>query len=100
MKKITVIIIGLSICCIDVAAQIDPLLLKHVAKDTAKKNMNMDAMYSRPFITAGKLPVSIGGYMEANWQHLATDGISRGHEFQFRRLSLFVTSSITRRIKF
>ena len=100
MKKITVITILLSFCCIVATAQIDPLLLKRAVIDTVKKNMNMDAMYNRPFITAGKLPVSIGGYMEANWQHLATDGISRGHEFQFRRLSLFVTSSITRRIKF
>jgi len=60
----------------------------------------MDAMYNRPALQLGKLPVSIGGYVEANWQHLGTDGISEGHQFQFRRLSIFVSSSISKRIKF
>ena len=100
MRKKIYIAIIVFINCISTEAQIDPLLLKRPVKDTSKQALNMDAMYNRPFITAGKLPVSVGGYMEANWQHLATNGISAGHEFQFRRLSLFVTSSITKRIKF
>jgi hypothetical protein len=62
--------------------------------------MNMDAVYNRPFIAVGKLPVSIGGYMEANWQKLVTDGVSEGHQFQFRRMTLFVASTIGKRIKF
>ena len=81
-------------------AQIDPLLLKRVAKDTAKQTMNMDAVYSRPFIVVGKLPVAVGGYLETNWQHLGTDGISEGHQFQFRRMTLFVSSTIGKRLKF
>lgn len=81
-------------------AQIDPLLLKRTPKDTANNTMNMDAVYNRPFITIGKLPVALGGYMEANWQHLGTDGISEGHQFQFRRVTLFVSSTIGRRLKF
>ena len=81
-------------------AQIDPLLLKRVAKDTAKQTMNMDAVYSRPFIAVGKLPVAVGGYLETNWQHLGTDGISEGHQFQFRRMTLFVSSTIGKRLKF
>eukprot|EP01132_Coremiostelium_polycephalum_P014484 gene14484-17582_t len=60
----------------------------------------MDAVYERPFITVGKLPVSLGGYMEANWQHSGTDGVSEGHQFQFRRMTLFVASTISKRIKF
>ncbi len=60
----------------------------------------MDAVYNRPFIAVGKLPVSLGGYMEANWQHLGTDGISEGHQFQFRRMTLFVSSTIGKRLKF
>ena len=60
----------------------------------------MDAVYNRPFVTLGKLPVSLGGYMEANWQHLGTDGVSEGHQFQFRRLTLFVASTIGKRLKF
>jgi hypothetical protein len=63
-------------------AQIDSSLLKPVAKDT------------------GKSPVSIGGYVESDWQYVATSGISAGHQFQFRRFSLFVASTITKHIKF
>jgi hypothetical protein len=81
-------------------AQIDPALLKRIPKDTLKKTMNMDAVYNRPFVSVGKLPVSLGGYMEANWQRLGTDGISEGHQFQFRRMTLFVSSTIGKRIKF
>lgn len=83
-----------------VAAQIDPALLKRIPKDTVKPVLNMDAVYNRPFVAVGKLPVSVGGYMEANWQHLGTDGISEGHQFQFRRMTLFVSSSIGKRLKF
>lgn len=81
-------------------AQIDPGLLRRVPKDTSKPVMNMDALYNRPALQIGKLPVSLGGYMEANWQHIGTDGVSEGHQFQFRRLSLFISSSISKRIKF
>jgi len=81
-------------------AQIDPSLLKRVPPDTTRHVMNMDAMYNRPALQIGKFPVSLGGYMEANWQHLGTDGVSEGHQFQFRRLSIFISSSISKRIKF
>lgn len=81
-------------------AQIDPSLLKRIPKDTSKQTMNMDAVYNRPFVAVGKLPVSLGGYMEANWQRLATDGVSEGHQFQFRRMTLFVSSTIGKRLKF
>jgi hypothetical protein len=60
----------------------------------------MDAIYNRPFLRVGKLPVSLGGYVEANWQHLGTDGVSDGHQFQFRRMTLFFASTISKRIKF
>ncbi len=81
-------------------AQIDPTLLKRVPVDTVKKTMNMDAVYNRPFVAVGKLPVALGGYMEANWQRLGTDGVSEGHQFQFRRMTLFVSSTIGSRLKF
>lgn len=82
------------------SAQIDPSLLKRISKDTVNRTMNMDAVYNRPFISIGKLPVALGGYMEANWQHLGTDGVSEGHQFQFRRVTLFVSSTIGKRLKF
>ncbi|MEO6131388.1 MAG: hypothetical protein ABIQ02_06040 [Saprospiraceae bacterium] len=35
-----------------------------------------------------------------NYQHLTENAISVGTQFQFRRLSLFVASSVAKRIKF
>jgi hypothetical protein len=81
-------------------SQIDSTLLNITEKDTVKSVLNMDAVYNRPFLKTNKLPVSVGGYAEVNYQHLATDGVSDGHQFQFRKLSLFVASSIQKRIKF
>jgi hypothetical protein len=87
-------------CCQDVLAQVDTTLLRRAAPDTSRMQLNMDAVYNRPFLSFGKLPVALGGYVEANWQHLGTNGVSEGHQFQMRRLTLFVASTIYRRIKF
>ena len=81
-------------------AQIDPALLRRTAKDTSGLLLNMDAVYNRPFLQLGKLPVALGGYAEANYQYLQEDGITEGHQFQMRRLTLFVSSSISKRIGF
>jgi hypothetical protein len=84
-----------------VRAQTDSTkFLKRVPVDSTRKNLNMDAVYNRPFLTAGKLPVAIGGYLEANTQYAVTDGVSDGFSFQFRRLTLFFSSTIARKIKF
>ena len=83
-----------------VSAQIDPSLLRRLPKDTSGMLMNMDAAYNRPFLQIGKLPVALGGYAEANYQYINENGISEGHQFQMRRVSLFVSSSIAKRIKF
>lgn len=100
MKLTYFLLISCVIISFSAAAQIDPALLRRVPKDTTKTTLNMDAIYNRPALQAGKLPVSLGGYVEANWQHLGTNGISEGHQFQFRRLSIFISSSISKRIKF
>lgn len=86
--------------CIHAAGQIDSSLFRRTPVVPADQKMNMDAVYNRPFLNYGKLPVSLGGYVEANWQHLGTDGVSEGHQFQMRRLTLFVASTISKRIKF
>ncbi len=80
-------------------AQIDSSLLKPKQHDSLQK-MNMDATYNRPFLSNSAAKVAIGGYAEANWQHIGTDGISEGHQFQMRRMTLFVASGIGKRIKF
>jgi len=81
-------------------AQIDSTLLRRTTGDTTGIKMNMDAVYNRPFLSVAKFPVALGGYVEANWQHLGTDGMTEGHQFQMRRLTLFVASTISKRIKF
>ncbi len=81
-------------------AQIDSTLLRRKLLNTAAHPMNMDAIYNRPFLGLGKSQVALGGYMEVNWQHLGTDGVSEGHQFQARRLTLFMASSISKKIKF
>lgn len=74
--------------------------LKRLPVDSTRKSLSMDAVYNRPFLSAGKLPVAIGGYVEANTQYAVTDGVTEGFSFQARRLTLFFSSTIARRIKF
>jgi hypothetical protein len=81
-------------------AQIDPALLRNPVKNVDSLKLNMDAVYNRPMVKAGKVPVALGGYMEANYQYASENGISEGHQFQMRRLTLFIASSISRRLKF
>lgn len=88
--------------CVSVGAQAqrDSSFIKRIPADTSAEKMNMDAAYNRPFLTIKKSPVAIGGYLEANAQYEATDGVSDGFTFQFRRFTLFFSSTIVRRIKF
>lgn len=84
-----------------VSAQVDSTLFKRIPRDTSfQKSMNVDAVYNRPFLTVNKLPVAIGGYVEADYSYLGTDGITDGHSFRIPRLTIFIASSIHRRIKF
>jgi len=48
----------------------------------------------------GKAPVAVGGYVEANTQYFVTDGVTEGLSFQMRRLTLFLSSTITKKVKF
>ena len=81
-------------------AQIDSTLLRRKPATKNDMQLNMDAVYNRPFLSMGKLPVALGGYAEANWQHLGTEGITDGHQFQMQRMTLFVSSGIGKRLKF
>ncbi len=81
-------------------SQIDPQLLRRIPDKSDSLSLNMDAVYKRPFLQPGKLPVALGGYVEANYQYVGENGISEGHQFQMRRLTLFVSSTISKRIKF
>src|SRR5215467_4541772 len=98
--KNSIYVLLLMIICIEGRSQIDPELLKKTVIDTSTTSLNMDAIYNRPFTQLGKLPAAIGGYVEANYQYLSENGISEGHQFQMRRLSIFLSSSVSKRIKF
>ena len=94
--------IALCLCGSLAIAQIDSsLFVRKAAPDSARTDaMNMDAIYNRPFLTFDKVPVSLGGYVEAKAEHLGTDGVSEGMSFALQRMTLFIASSINRRIKF
>ena len=98
--KIVFAILGF-ICTFNAFAQTDTTkFIQRIPADTSKQQMNMDAVYNRPFLTAGKLPIAIGGYLEANTQYASTDGVSDGFSFQARRFTLFFSSTIAKKIKF
>ena len=71
-------------------AQSDTNLIKRIPADTIRQKLSMDAVYNRPFLTIAKLPVAIGGYLEANTQYASTDGVDDGFSFQMRRMTLFL----------
>ena len=84
-----------------VFAQTDSSMVKSSLKaDTTKHVLSMDAMYDRPFLKVGKLPVSFGGYIESDYQYVGTSGVTLGHQFEFRRFNLFAASTIAPHIKF
>lgn len=88
-------------CTLSGFAQTDTTkFIQRIPADTSKQQLNMDAVYNRPFLTAGKLPIAIGGYLEANTQYASTDGVSDGLSFQARRFTLFFSSTIAKKIKF
>jgi hypothetical protein len=90
--------IGISI---SVNAQKDSSFFKRVQVDTSKQKLNMDGVYNKPFLTIGKMPVAIGGYMEANTQYSVTSGVNaEGFAFQFQRVSMFLESSFAKNFKF
>jgi hypothetical protein len=99
MKKVLLFVIFFMPVC-TLYGQLDSTLFRRAKKDTTKLLLNMDAVYNRPFLSVDKVPVALGGYVETNWQHLGTDGVTEGHQFQMRRVTLFVASGISRRIKF
>ncbi|MGH8014976.1 MAG: hypothetical protein ACREBV_02165, partial [Candidatus Zixiibacteriota bacterium] len=80
--------------------QTDSALIRRASTDSTGQTLNMDAVYNRPFLTVGKLPIAIGGYLEANTHYASSDGVSDGFSFQMRRWTLFFSSTIADRIKF
>lgn len=99
--KLTFLFIVCLFTLINSNAQTDSTkFIKRINGDTTKQQLNMDAVYNRPFLVAGKLPIAIGGYLEANTHYAVRDGVSDGFSFQARRFTLFFSSTIAKKIKF
>jgi hypothetical protein len=99
LKK-EIVVILLSLLSLNTKSQTLDSLVKHTPFDTSSNVLNMDAVYNRPFLTVNKMPVAVGGYLEANSIYSSEDGISDGLSFQARRLTIFMSASISKRIKF
>lgn len=76
------------------------LKLSRTPADTTQHKLSMDANYSRPTLALGNSGVAIGGYFEANTIYAVEDGITDGLSFQARRMSILLSGSISKRIKF
>ncbi len=83
-----------------VRGQRDSSFFRRVPVDSVPSKMNMDAVYDRPFLQLGSMPVALGGYVEANTDYRSEDGVSEGLSFRLPRLTVFLSSPIGRRIKF
>lgn len=98
--KLMIVAIATICALVETKAQSDNKVVTLVDRDTSKSTLNMDAIYNRPFLLQDKLPISIGGYLEANSQYATTDGVTDGLSFQMRRMTLFFSSTVAERIKF
>lgn len=74
--------------------------IQRTLPDTSGTKLNMDATYDRPFLAFDKMPVALGGYVEANSIYGSEEGISEGLSFQARRLTIFMSTTISQNIKF
>ena len=98
MKKL-IITLFIGLLSQQLIAQVDQSLLKDDRSDSLENAMNMDALSNRVYATSSS-PVSIGGYLEADYKYIGEDGLTDGHSFRIPRVTLFITSSISSRIKF
>lgn len=94
--KVNLFILG-TFCFSSVFAQEDNINIEKKADDL---ELNMDAVFNRPTLNLDKIPVTIGGYLEANTMYRIEEGITDGLSFQARRLTIFMAASISERIKF
>jgi len=101
LKQLTVVLL-LAVSSLTVSAQKDSIqdILKRAPAVVTDSTLNMDAIYNRPFLTVAKTPVAVGGYLKANSFYSSEDGLSEGLSFQARRLTVFMSSSIGKRLNF
>lgn len=99
MKKY--LLTSVKICLIICLLWVTNTQAQEALESQKELELNMDAAFNRPSLTSDKSPISLGGYLEANTIHSTNDeGDSDGLSFQARRLTLFMSASISERIKF
>lgn len=92
--------LGLSCFSLDAIQAQDMVPERNPTHDDQDSILNMDATYNRPFMTKKGSAVAIGGYLEANAIHTIEEGLTEGLMFQARRMSIFMSSSIGKRLSF
>ena len=98
--KTKLFLLSLLLCTISGTINAQEKIVTRVPADTSKTSLNMDAVYNRPFLSLKNTPVALGGYLEANSIYSSEDGVSEGLSFQARRLTIFMSATISKRIKF
>ncbi|MCH7525786.1 MAG: hypothetical protein IIC74_12570 [Bacteroidetes bacterium] len=94
------LLLGILILSVSGTINAQEKIIMRVPADTTKRILNMDAVYNRPFLSLKNTPVALGGYLEANSIYSSEDGVSEGLSFQARRLTIFMSATISKRIKF
>lgn len=94
------LLLGILILSVSGTINAQEKIIMRVPADTTKRVLNMDAVYNRPFLALKNTPVALGGYLEANSIYSSEDGVSEGLSFQARRLTIFMSATISKRIKF
>ncbi|MCH7535387.1 MAG: hypothetical protein IH948_06515, partial [Bacteroidetes bacterium] len=69
------------------------------ADSTSEQVVNQDAIFDRPFINMSHLRTAVGGYVEANTNYFAEDGITEGFSMEMRRFNIFLYSTIIPRVR-
>ena len=98
LKIISIFILN-SLCFQLNAQEKDSSFITRIPVDTSSSTLNMDAVYNRPFIGMKKAPLAMGGYLEANSIYSSSDGVTEGLNFQARRLTIFMSATISKPIK-
>ncbi|MBL4624339.1 MAG: hypothetical protein JKY42_04275 [Flavobacteriales bacterium] len=109
MKHLLIALIALPLFCeaqtdsTAIAAEPDSIkqkIIYRVSQTDTNAITSSDAIYNRPFIGMKKTRTALGGYVEANTNYFAEDGVSEGFSMEMRRFNIFIYSSISKRIKF
>jgi len=98
--KLKQFLLGVLLLTVSETINAQEKIVTRVPADTTKRALNMDAVYNRPFLALKNTPVALGGYLEANSIYSSEDGVTEGLSFQARRLTIFMSATISKRIKF